>query len=80
MTLFTENPPVRSLRMGGQRGGHIRVLGLTEKEHELAAGNMAAVFANAGFFFFLLVLHSMWDLSSWTRDPTHTRCTGSTLS
>lgn len=50
--LFTENPPVRSLRMGGQRGGHIRVLGLTEKEHELVAGNTAAVFANAGFFFF----------------------------
>ena len=40
--------------MGRQRGGHIRVLGLTEKEHELAAGNMAAVFANAGFFFFCL--------------------------
>ena len=29
------------------------------------------------FFFVFVVLHGMWDLSSPTRDQTHTPCTGS---
>ena len=36
-------------------------------------------FLNINFFFFLAAPHSMWDLSSQTRDRTHTRCIGSTI-
>lgn len=32
------------------------------------------------FFFFLALLHSMWNLGSPTRDQTHSPCIGSTES
>ena len=37
-------------------------------------------FFKSKVLFFLAVLHSMWDLSSSTRDQTHASCSGSSES
>ena len=71
MTLFTETP-TDALTKDGWAARKTYPGPGAHKERELVAGSMAAAF--------VVVLHSMWDLSSVIRDQTHVPCIGSMLS